>query len=122
MHTYSYNDKLDYYLNTVNGIITINDIVDHYDNLYHNEELPLTLKVIINCTKATFNIKPDDIDGANQSINQAVTKYKFIREAIIVDYPHGTAVAILFEAATNALSNYNFKVFCTEKAALEWLL
>lgn len=115
------NEKLMILEIEMQGVITIDDIILHYTNIMDDKTLPRELKVLIDCRSTQMDINVDEISSTIDAVKKALLKYNSIREAILVDKPFETVVATLFEQYNSDLEAYNFSVFCTEKAAINWL-
>ncbi len=115
-------DKDNNILRTITGgIIGVEDMLKHYNTINENDLFPRRLNVLINCTGTSCTTKPDEIEIFYNKVKEAVKKYEWIREAILVDQPYETAFVILFEKLMQ-IEKYEFKVFHTENVAIKWLL
>lgn len=103
------------------GVMKIDDIIRHYVKILDDNSLPRDLKVLIDCSSAQFDVNVDEIGLATEVVKKALLKYNSIREAILVDKPHETVIATLFEKYNSALESYSFSVFSTETSARNWL-
>jgi hypothetical protein len=115
-------DKEKKILRTITGgDIGVKDMLKHYNAIVENELFPRRLNVLINCIGTSCTTKPDEIEIFYNKVKEAVKKYEWIREAILVDQPYETAFVILFEKLMQ-IEKYEFKVFHTENVAMNWLL
>lgn len=122
MIEYSYNDR-DLILEVnVTGTLTIETIISHYERITNDVSLPRILRVLIDAKSAKFDIKMDDIKSTTDGVTKALQRYIYISEAILVDKPYATAVALLFNNNNGGLDSYDFQVFSTENAARKWLI
>ncbi len=115
-------DKENNILRTITGdIIGIEDMLRHYNTIIESDSLPRKLNVLINCSGTGCTTKPDEIEIFYNKVKTAVSKYDWIKEAILVDKPYETAFVVLFERLIQ-IEKYKFKVFHTESAAMRWLM
>jgi hypothetical protein len=77
--------------------------------------------VLIDCRGTRIDVSPDEIAQTHAAVKKAISRYTHIREAILVDEPHGTVVAALFQSSYYDLKQYSFMIFSTMDAALSWL-
>jgi len=101
--------------------VKIEYIVNHYIKIHTDDSLPKNLKVLIDARGTQFKLNVEDLNHARKELVQALGKYTSIREAILVDKPHATAIAILFSDSYSDITSYSFRVFSTEIEALRWL-
>lgn len=105
------------------GILKIKDIISHYEKItYNNNYLPSNLKVLIDCRDARVDINVNEIQIAHRILKNVLLKYNSIKEAVIVDKPYETALALLFKYDSLNFESYLFEVFCTKNAAKLWLI
>lgn len=119
---YLFNSDPQYLNVVVDEIIKIEDVQNHYDLLALSHFPQKDLKVLINCKNSRFRIQRDEIQTVDLAFKKALMRYNSIQEAIIVDKPYKTVIASLFEQYFPDHIKYLFKIFCTEEAALDWLL
>ena len=122
MRKYSYNKKLDILVLSASEVILINEIIDHYLELSKNVSLPRNLRVLLDCRGARLNVDTDEIGLTHDAVKEALNKYEYIREAILIDKPYETVLANLFKHYNEDFENYTFNIFSTEEAALRWLV
>ncbi len=104
----------------LSGKIHFEDVEEHYSHIFESHDLPRDLNVMIDARYAQFQLKPADIEMIVAMAAECLPKYKRISEAIVVDKPYETMVAMLFEESST-LPGYHFKTFSTIKAAQNWL-
>lgn len=121
MINYRFNTETDILEARAEEAITINDIIAHYRELSDNHSYPFSLKVLIDCRGTNFEVNHGDIEQTHDAVKEAITKYTHIREAIVVDQPHSTVVASLFQSSYYDLKKYSFMIFSTVDAAMSWL-
>lgn len=117
----TYYEELKMLKTVYQGVMKIDDIISHYLKILDDSSLPRDLKVLIDCSSAQFDVNVDEIGLATDIVKKALLKYNSIREAVLVDKPHETVIATLFEKYNSALESYSFAVFSTETAARNWL-
>ena len=122
MNSFQFNIELNVLETKKTGAQTILNIIEHYNEITKNNNLPKILNVIIDCRGASFDIKANEIDYTQEAVNNALNKYERIKEAILVDKPYETAIATLFKNYNSDLKSYSFKIFSTEEAAKKWLI
>ncbi|HPG33715.1 MAG: STAS/SEC14 domain-containing protein [Lentimicrobiaceae bacterium] len=71
---------------------------------------------------ATFNFSIDETKAIDQFLIAHKALLKGKKEALIVDNPFTTVVAILFEDKLYAQTGFEIKAFSTEHAAIRWLI
>ncbi len=103
------------------GMLTKEDVIAHYNEIRSNTGFQRDLRILIDCRDSTFTIKPGEVNELYAVAAQAVVKYDFVKEAVMVSDPYETVIVTLFQQA-NKIPNYMFQVFNTEQAAVVWLL
>jgi hypothetical protein len=122
MIDYVYNSKSKILEVKVSGDLNIEGIIGHYNRIARNDALPDTLKILIDCRSAAFDVDINSIESTTEAVKESLKKYKIIKEAILVDKPFETAVAKVFQLFNSKIENYSFEVFSTEDASRNWLL
>ncbi len=120
MITFSYDEELGILHTITCGDLSIDEILRHYEEIRQNSTYPRDLKVIIDCRSTRLAVKLDDISRLIEAAKNTIPKYTQLREAILVTAPYETVVATLFEQNAR-FKNYNFRLFYSENAALQWL-
>jgi hypothetical protein len=120
MLNYRYDSSLETLYFTVRGILTIQNIIDHYRKLPALDKPPANLKVCIDCRGVNFQVSFNEIRSISNEVKNALGQYDNIAEAIMVDEPYQTAIASIFKS-NNKFDNYAFQIFSTESAAMQWL-
>ena len=120
MITFSYDDELGILHTITGGDLSIDEILEHYQEIRQNNTYPRDLKVIIDCRSTRLAVKLDDISRLIEAAKNTIPKYTQLREAILITAPYETVVATLFEQNAR-FKNYNFRLFYSENAALQWL-
>jgi len=121
MITHTFNEQTGILEAKASKVITIGDIIDHYGHLSEKPSYPFSLRVLIDCRGTRFDVSPEEIEQTHAAVKKAISRYTHIREAIVVDQPHGTVVAALFQSNYYDLKQYSFMIFSTVDAALSWL-
>jgi len=103
------------------GMLTKEEVIGHYNELGNSKTFHRNIRILIDCKDSNFTIKPEEVPELLAAARSAVTKYKTVKEAMMVTDPYETVIVTLFEKGID-LPNYQFKVFYTEQAALRWLL
>jgi len=121
MLTLDYDYEKNILMTLTKGVVGVEDMLKHYNTIIENDSFPRKLNVLIDCKGTNCATKPDEIDIFYNKVKTAIQKYKQIREAILVNQPYETAFVILFEKLVQ-IDNYEFKIFYSEKVAMNWLL
>ena len=116
-----YNEKQSILETRYIGVLRIEDIIRHYDDIAKFDYLPKQLKVLIDCRGVKIDINIGDINLTKESVKNVLKIFNSMQEVILVDRPDVTAVAMLFKIKNSLVKNYSFDVFCTEDAAKRWL-
>ncbi len=116
----SYNDELGVLQTKTGGDLSIEEILGHYDEIRQNDTYPRDLKVMIDCRSTRLAVRLDDVTRIVEAAKSTIPRYKRLREAILITAPYETVVATLFEQNAR-FGNYNFRLFSSENAALQWL-
>ena len=120
MITFSYDDELGILHTITGGDLSIDEILGHYQEIRQNNTYPRDLKVIIDCRTTRLAVKLDNVSHIIEAAKNTIPKYMRLREAILITAPYETVVATLFEQNAR-FKNYNFRLFYSENAALQWL-
>ena len=102
------------------GNIDYWEIIDLYKSIQDDDSLPRKLKILINTTQSKFDFEVKYYEDISKVIEDVIQKYEIIKEAIVVDSPDETDVALMFDDKT-VIENFSFKIFTTIKAAQIWL-
>ncbi len=121
MVNFSFNEDSMTLEATYTGILTVEGIISHYTKIHDDKSLPRDLKVFIDISDTQMDLKVDEIAQTYDAVKNAILAYHSIKEAILVDKPYETVVAMLFEKHHSRLKTYSFRVFSTESAARKWL-
>ena len=98
----------------------MNDIIELYEKLSFEKELPKQLLIFQNETNAEFIESEALIPVAVDSFQKLSFKYERIKVAVWQTEPVKTAYSFIFKK-TFDLHNFEIEIFYTEKAALKWL-
>lgn len=102
------------------GTIGPTDIIDFFEKLYSNKNLPKVLYIIQDEIEAQFEDSDVIISKAIELINKIVKRYTFIHVAIIQTAPIETAYSMIFKELVKA-PNYHIEIFYSKDNALNWL-
>jgi hypothetical protein len=102
------------------GKLTLKEVVDYIVATKENKSYPRKLKILTDATKSEMAFKHGDLPIIVEENHKSLEKYEQIIDAIIIESPKETAFSVLYKemAKTN---KYNFSVFSTKEAALQWL-
>jgi len=120
MITYEFNTKLEILETTLTGKIGIDEIVQYYNQLKGNNDLPRNLKNLIDSNNAQYTFQDKDLIKIADVIKKLLEQHNFIKEAIVQNSPYETAMAMLYERMVY-YNNFQFSLFSTREAAIEWL-
>lgn len=105
-----------------NGKIKLDTIRLHYQEIMAIETVSHHFKILIDCSAALFDMDINDIERITAYVKHALSRCQKISEAIVVNQPYETAVTTLYLSAHADIPHYNFQVFSTKEAAVDWLL
>jgi len=120
MLEFGYDNTIGLYKLTIIGKLTSDEVINYYNDLSVMPDLPDNLQVLIDCTSAQFEIKPEDIGRLKEAANNAIKRFTLFREAMMVEQPYETVIVTLYRDMTLS-ENYHFEIFYTRDAALNWL-
>ncbi len=120
MITYSFEKNKNLILVNAGEFIQLNDISSYYEHLNSYQNSLKDIAVLIDCRKTKFDIDIRRIGEIGNSIEKTCSFYETIREAMLIDKPFETAVAIIVEKRI-IFPNYLFRTFSTVEAASNWL-
>lgn len=116
-------DKEDKILNVkFQGEISIQDMYDHILWLRENKELPQRLKILSETTEAKWSEKVgrQELLSFLEENKTSLAQREIIYDAYVISGTFETALGMLYREL-NKIKNYNFNVFSTKRAALNWL-
>ncbi len=120
MITFKFDQDKDILFVNYEGLITDSDVVNYISDVGVKTKSLKKLKIFEDARNG--EISPDVVDV--DKIVETVRSFSMNNEKVIIatlqDKPVETALNILFQKTLN-LDNYHYKVFSTEKKALEWL-
>ena len=103
------------------GDVFLKEIIDYINTTKSNKEYPRELRIITDSRKSTMLIMPDDLQQIVTANIESLQEYTYIIDAIVLDNPNDTALSYLYKEISKS-KNYFFKLFSTNKAAIEWLV
>jgi len=103
------------------GVVNIEDVLNHYVSIAGDKSLPDKIKVLVDLKETRLNINPDELDNYTESMEKALSRFVHIKEAIVVEKPRETAIAMLLGKELSGSKNYFIEIFSTERAAANWL-
>ena len=105
------------------GLIERKELGEVWQQLLSMKEFTeLEYNLLSDYRNAKFNFSVEDTPAISTFLNSLSHILKGKREVVIVDDPHATAIAILFENELLQTIGFEVKVFSTESAALKWLI
>jgi len=120
MIQYHFNRDLQILEVTYEGEISADDIIKHSLYIANNKELPRTLNILTDSTKARHTFSLSIIKELLQYVEKSLQNYDYIKDAFIHSKPVETAYSHIFEKEKKHI-NYSHRIFSTRKAALNWL-
>lgn len=105
----------------ISGIVDINDILSQYATKSNDEPTTGRLKVLIDCRKTKLIISLKEMDNYHSYAKKVIDRFHYFKAAIVVDKPYETAIAMLLSKPLSNLKNHFIGIFCTERAATDWL-
>ena len=121
MTSYSYNENTNTLNLKIEGVIKVDVIINHYDDVINDDSYPKNLKVFIDCRKAVFDIDSQILHTTLDIVKNSIKRFESLKEAIIVETPNVAAIASLFKMLHSNVENYDFNIFNTDEAAIKWL-
>ena len=103
------------------GVITLENWIDDIIEVGNDKNLPKKLLILTDATEAFFEFNESDIPDAIKIIERVVYKFEFIKEALVQNNPHVTALSMLYEIELAKFENFEYKIFSTFEAANRWL-
>ncbi len=100
--------------------VSIVEITDYIIATKENESYPRSLKILTDATDARVNFTVKDLSIIVDENSKSLEKYEFIIDAIILENPKETALALLYNRLASS-KNYKFKIFSTREEASRWL-
>lgn len=102
------------------GNITSQEIIELNRAIKNNKQYPRVLKIIADTKEAHFNFPIKDLDIIVEETIIALEFYTKMIDAIIIDNPKNTVLTVLYKNLFKT-KNYEFEIFATKEAALNWL-
>jgi len=102
------------------GNINLKEILDYIISTKNNKTYPRHLKIITDASQAIFNFSFTDLQSIVIENEKSIEQYDSITDAIIVTDPNTTALSMLYQELEKN-SKYEFSIFSTKRASLEWL-
>lgn len=121
MHDFHLHKRSGVYEIVQEGLLTIEDIRQHYSGLNALNISISPVKVLIDCSKAQFDIDISEVESVEAFRRSMVNHSHYLMEAMVVTQPYETAMMTLYTSLHSDLPNYSFEVFSTREAALAWL-
>lgn len=119
-HSIKFNHEKKYLHYSHQGIVDRKDIGEVWKQLLSMPEFTQKkYNLLSDYRGAKFNFTPLEIDVIDSFLQSIKTIIDGKKNAVIVDFPEETVISILFEY--NKM-NFQVKTFCTEEAALRFLL
>ena len=105
----------------LSGELSQQEILAYVNSLRENRQsYPDHLKILTKATNAHINLAKEALDVIIAEINKHPGMYENVHHAAVIASPRETAISLLFEEFTKS-GTYEFKVFSTQEAALDWL-
>jgi hypothetical protein len=107
---------------TYEGKVTFGDIVNYINQLRNIEKFPKRLLILSDSVHGRFSFTSEEDQQIAGLVKQYAPLFEQIRDAIIIDDPRTTAYSVLYRNASAFIPNYEFEIFSTRQAAIDWLL
>lgn len=120
MISLEFNNETDILMVKMIEDITIDEILDYINEVKKNKSYPRNLKSLIDGSNASTKFKIRNLSKIVKINNEALKNYESFIDAIILRTPKETALAMFFGLLSKN-KRHKFKVFSTEKSALNWL-
>lgn len=120
MRNYNYNRILEILEIKFGGVLTVEDLIDNYEKIRIDNDLPKDLKIVLNLKDSNFKIQEGEIKLLFPALKALLEKHDKIAEAIIISQLVRERVAPLFDEYEE-FENYRKKLFSTKDAAIKWL-
>lgn len=117
-HEFEYDADRDVLLIRYRGLIDIAEHVQILGEVQEHGDFGPHTRGLSDFREAHFDHGRDDIEGLVEEIREAPDMGSR-SWALLIDEPRKTAIGFLYQKAMQGLQRV--EVFCTEKAALEWL-
>lgn len=100
--------------------VNVGDIFNVYEEIKKSNIFPNNLKILIDSRDVKWDIVINETTKITKIIRNVLNKYATLKEAILINRPDETAIAMLVQHSAN-FDKYKLEIFYTEKAALRWL-
>ncbi len=115
-----FNQQTGILVSKFEGHINLKEVLDYIISTKNNKTYPRHLKIITDASQAIFNFSFTDLQHIVVENEKSLEQYDSITDAIIVNDPINTALSILYQELEKNMK-YEFSIFSTKKASLEWL-
>lgn len=103
------------------GNISFTELIEYFHQLGRNNIFPSSLYYFEDHTEAEYSFKASEVKKLARVLNICITRFEYIRVAIVQSKPKETAFSIM--AIQNIKHNKVYAlVFSTHEAAMEWLM
>ncbi len=120
MIEHQFNEDLQILEVTYQDEVDFCDIIDFYNYISENKELPRNLKVLTDARKATYVFNFKKAAQVITTLKKSLQKYESLTYAFIHSKPKETAYSQLL-AADKVHKNHFHRIFASREKALEWL-
>ena len=120
MINHKYNTDTNILEVVYSGRITNKDLENFGEYIMNEKQLPRNLNILTDAGKAIYDLERINFRKMVKDMEKHLQPYIFVKNALIHEKPNETAVSMIFER-NSLFSNYKQKIFCTKKAALNWL-
>lgn len=117
---YCLNNQLDIVEVNEENEINFSTIKEGYHKLTSSPNLPKQLHLLVDARANGLKINVNEIPEIVHIAGKVVKYFEVCKEAILLKQPKDTALATLLSIGLQQL-NYQFKVFSTREAAIDWL-
>jgi hypothetical protein len=104
------------------GIVTFEDILKYVSKLRNPDRYPKRLLILTDAVHGRFGFTREQDKILAGMVRQYASPFEVIKDAIIINDPRTTAYSLLYRRAASSIRNYEFEIFNTREAAIQWLL
>ncbi len=120
MIEHQFNNDLQILEVIYHGEVDFSDIIDFYNYISENQQLPRDLKILTDARNATYVFNIEKAAQVITALKESLQKYDSLTYAFLHSKPKETAYSQLL-AADKVHKNHFHKIFASREKALEWL-
>jgi hypothetical protein len=122
MISFNYNKALGVLETKIEGDTSINDIIKYIIDVREHEMLSEKIKIFTDASKGKFieKVRKNDLQRFLDENKKTLAQKELIYDAFVVSGSFETALGLLYQELIK-VPNYQFKIFSTKEAAINWL-